>query len=70
MDFAGIQNKDYILLCYAGQAMNGLLANRGVNQSLSPTFEMGADEKGAERLAKLACDIAEAMVCEVTERFS
>ena len=70
MDFEGSQNEVYLRRYYAGQAMNGLLANRGLHQSLSPTFELGADEKGAERLAKLACDIAEAMVCEVTERFS
>ena len=68
MDFAGTQNKDYILLCYAGQAMNGLLANRGVSQSLSSSMEMGADVNGAERLAELAFDIADAMVSESARR--
>jgi len=69
MDFAGSKDDDYLTKYYAGQAMNGLLANLGVSQSLSPSHELGANEKAADELAELAYEIADAMVQETTKRF-
>ena len=68
MDADGFNNKEYLHVHYAGQAMVGLLANSGLNDSLSRDQEVS--KEGADRLATLACNIGEAMVREVEKRYT
>ena len=53
---------------YAGQALVGLLANGQHNQYVDSHNEVS--KTGADRLATLACDIAEAMAREAEKRYS